>query len=177
MCFLGRNSCTNSPCAHSCIPLTVGHQCRCNQGYQLVNGTKCTGYHNPNRNLFIHKKQNIIQYSKVDGCIVWNAHNYEYSARSAWLSVRLSKWATGQIVRCLPDKNFDYSSPLSRSRPKSARISPDSELNSAPDFIQIGSLLGGVIDEHVNTFKTGKVNPIRIKPSFEPNTIKMFPLK
>jgi len=34
---------------------------------------------------------------KLDGCIVWNAHNTVLSS-NPWLSVRLSKWACPKIT-------------------------------------------------------------------------------
>jgi len=52
----------------------------------------------------------------------------------------------GEIVRCLPDKKPKFHLAiqlllLDRLHPKSARPARDNALESAPDFIQIGSLL------------------------------------
>ena len=49
----------------------------------------------------------------------------------------------GEIVRCLPDQKIRLALQLwllRKSRPKSARASPRQFTQSAPDFIQIGSL-------------------------------------
>jgi len=52
-------------------------------------------------------------------------------------------------------------SQLRGSRPKSARANPQQRTQSAPDFIQIGSLSAELIAERMNTAKLPhKVNPI-----------------
>ena len=78
-------------------------------------------------------------------------------------------WRTevAEIVRCLPDKKakFRLALPfllLRGSRPKSAGTSHRQCTQSAPDFIQIGSLSAElIVPERVNTVKTlPKVFPI-----------------
>jgi len=58
--------------------------------------------------------------------------------------VKLGGRKIGKVMRYLPDKKFRLALPLSllrESRPKSVKASLRQCTHSAPDFIQIGSLL------------------------------------
>jgi len=62
-----------------------------------------------------------------------------------WRHLKSGRLEIGKVLRYLPDKEtkFGLALPLSllrRSRPKSAEVSPRQCTQSAPDFIQIGSL-------------------------------------
>ena len=89
--------------------------------------------------------------------------------------VKFGRREIGKVVRYLSDKTVRLALQLSLlrgSRPKSGMTNPRQCTQSAPDFIQIGSLLAELAyirtREHRQSALESESN-IRLKPSFEPN--------
>ena len=98
--------------------------------------------------------------------------------------VKFRRREIGKIVRCLPDKKKQKKlrtalqfSLLHGSRSKSARASPRQRTQKDPDFVQIGSLS---TELYPNAWTPSDSAPsesnIRLKPSFEPNNVRMLRL-